>query len=143
MCDLRSLLRLAAGGPLCECWRARFLAPHACQMISERAAGYAGTVDLGSVKAAPTPVLLRGAIAAAMNAQDLLYDAEVLAEAGSAARAYSLATLAVEEAGKAGSLVLLAMMPGDLRAQAPVGRMLEWHQLKQVQGLLIAAVPYR
>jgi hypothetical protein len=53
----------------------RFQARQCCQMISERAAGYAGTVDLGSVKAAPTPVLLRGAIAAAMNAQDLLYDA--------------------------------------------------------------------
>jgi AbiV family abortive infection protein len=88
-------------------------------------------------------VLLRGTIAAARNAQDLLYDAQVLAEAGSMARAYSLAALAVEEAGKAGSLVLLTVLPETLRAQAPVGRMLEWHQLKQVQGLFIARAPYR
>ena len=94
------------------------------------------------MQAAPTPVLLRGTIAAARNALDLLYDAQVLAEAGSAARAYSLAALAVEEAGKAGSLVLLTVMPETLRARAPAGRMLEWHQLKQVQGLFIAKVPY-
>jgi AbiV family abortive infection protein len=100
-------------------------------------------VDLGSVKAAPAPVLLSGTLAAAMNAQDLLYDAQVLAAAGSAARAYSLAALAVEEAGKAASLSVLTMMPEDLRARAPVGRMLEWHQLKQAQGLLLGAVPYR
>jgi len=100
-------------------------------------------MDLGCVQAAPAPVLLRGTIAAARNALDLLYDAQVLADAGSAARAYSLAALAVEEAGKAGSLVLLTVMPETLRAQAPVGRMLEWHQLKQVQGLFIARAPYR
>jgi AbiV family abortive infection protein len=82
-------------------------------------------VDLGSVRAAPTPVLIRGTIAAARNAQDLLNDAQVLAEAGCAARAYSLAALAVEEAGKAASLVLLTVMPKAVRAGAPVGRMLE------------------
>jgi len=95
------------------------------------------------VRAAPTPVLIRGTIAAARNAQDLLNDAQVLAAAGCAARAYSLAALAVEEAGKAASLVLLTVMPKAVRARAPVGRMLEWHQLKQVQGLLIARMPYR
>ena len=51
-------------------------------------------------------MLLRGTTAAAKNALDLLYDAQVLAEAGST-RAYSLAALAVEEAGKAGSLIRL------------------------------------
>jgi len=107
------------------------------------AAGYAGNVDLGSVKAAPTPVLIRGTIAAARNAQALLYDAQVLADAGSMSRAYSLAALAVEEAGKAASLVLLTVMPETLRARAPVGAMLEWHKLKQVQGLLMAGVSYR
>jgi hypothetical protein len=66
----------------------------------------------------------------------------VLAEAGCTARAYSLAVLAVEDAGKAGSLGLLTVMPEALRAQAPVGRMLEWHQLKQVQGLLIGRVRF-
>ena len=95
------------------------------------------------MQAAPTPVLLRGITAAARNAQDLLYDAQVLAEAGRGARAYSLAALAVEEAGKAGGLAILTVMPEALRARAPVGRMLEWHQLKQVQGLFIARVPFR
>jgi AbiV family abortive infection protein len=94
------------------------------------------------VKTAPVPVLLRGTIAAARNAQDLLYDAQVLAEAGRMARAYSLAALGIEEVGKAASLALLTVMPEALRAQAPVGRMLEWHQFKQVQGLLVACVSY-
>ena len=89
------------------------------------------------------PWLIRGTIAAARNAQDLLNDAQVLAEAGCPARAYSLAALAVEEAGKASSLSILTMMLEDLRARAPVGRMLEWHQLKQAAGLFIAAVPCR
>jgi len=100
-------------------------------------------VDLSSVQAASAPVLIRGTIAAAGNAQDLLRDAQLLAQAGSWARAYSLAALAIEEAGKAASLALLTAMPAALRAQAPVGRMLEWHQLKQLQGLLIGAVSYR
>jgi AbiV family abortive infection protein len=95
------------------------------------------------VKAAPVPVLIRGTIATAKNAQDLLHDAQLLAEAGRMARAYSLAALAVEEAGKTASLVLLTVMPEALRAQAPVGRLLEWHQLKQVEGLLVATVTYR
>ena len=100
-------------------------------------------MDLGSVRAAPTPVFLRGTIAAARNAQGLLYDAHALAEVGRAARAYSLAALAVEEAGKAASLSVLTMMPEALRVRAPVGRMLEWHQLKQASGLFIATVPCR
>jgi AbiV family abortive infection protein len=98
---------------------------------------------LVSVRAAPAPALIRGATAAVRNAQGLLDDAQVLAEAGCVPRAYSLGALAVEEAGKAVSLVLLTMMPQPLRALAPVGRMLEWHQLKQAQGLLIAGVSYR
>ncbi len=86
---------------------------------------------------------MRGATAAARNAQGLLYDAEVLAEAGCVQRACSLAGLSVEEAGKTVSLVLLTMMPEDVRARAPAGRMLEWHQLKQAQGLLLGGVSYR
>ena len=65
--------------------------------------------------------------AAARNAHDLLHDAEVLAEAGRSARAHALAALAIEEVGKAGSLATLTAMPETVRAQAPVGRMLEWH----------------
>jgi AbiV family abortive infection protein len=98
-------------------------------------------VDLGAVKGAATPDLARCAAGAAANAQGLLDDAEVLAAAARPARAYALAALAVEEAGKAASLACLAVMPGGLRARAPVGRMLEWHQLKLVGGMLIAAVP--
>ncbi len=33
-------------------------------------------------------------------------------------------------------------MPENLRERAPVGRMLEWHQWKLVEGQLIAAVPF-
>jgi hypothetical protein len=34
------------------------------------------------------------------------------------------------------------VMPEQLRAQAPVGRMLEWHQLKLVGGMMIGAMPF-
>jgi AbiV family abortive infection protein len=98
-------------------------------------------VDLQAVKAASTPDLVKCAVGAAVNAQGLLDDAELLSAAGRRARAYALAALAVEEAGKAADLALLAVMSVSLRAQAPVGRMLEWHQLKLVAGLLITAIP--
>jgi AbiV family abortive infection protein len=87
-----------------------------------------------AVKAATGPELAAGAVAAARNADGLLRHAEVLAGAHYAARAYSLAALAVEEVGKAAGLGALAIMPEGLKAQAPVGRMLEWHQLKQAVG---------
>ena len=86
--------------------------------------------------------LARGAVAAARNARGLVDDAELLSGAGSRARAYSLAGLAVEEVGKSGSLATLAAMPENVRARAPLGRMLEWHQMKLVAGQLIAAVPF-
>jgi len=95
-------------------------------------------VDLRAVKAASRTELSACAVAAARNAQGLLHDAEVLARSGSAARAYSLAALAVEECGKAAGLCVLSVLPKTLRTRAPVGRLLEWHQLKQVGGLLIA-----
>jgi AbiV family abortive infection protein len=99
-------------------------------------------VDLAAVKGAPALVLARGSVAAARNARGLAEDAELLSGAGRIARAYSLAGLAVEEVGKAGSLAALAAMPENVRARAPVGRMLEWHQWKLVEGQLIAAVPF-
>jgi len=99
-------------------------------------------VDLGAVKAAATPELVGCAVAAAANARDLLGDAQWLSAAVRNARAYALAALAVEEAGKAVSLAALAVMPDQLRAQAPVGRMLEWHQLKLVGGMMIGAMPF-
>jgi AbiV family abortive infection protein len=99
-------------------------------------------VDLRAVKAASKTELCAYAAAAADNAVGLFDDAELLSGAGRHARAYSLAVLAVEEFGKAASLVVLAALPENLRTQAPVGRMLEWHQLKLVGGLLIAAVGF-
>jgi AbiV family abortive infection protein len=98
-------------------------------------------VDLQAIKAASRTELSACALAAARNVLGLLRDAEALAGLGSVARAYSLAALAVEECGKAVCLVALAALPMTLRTRAPVGRMLGWHQLKQVGGLLVAAVP--
>jgi AbiV family abortive infection protein len=98
-------------------------------------------MDLPAIKAAGRPDLLACALAAARNVLGLRRDAEMLAGSGSTARAYSLAVLAVEECGKAMCLIALALLPRALRTRAPVGRMLEWHQLKQAGGLLIAAVP--
>jgi AbiV family abortive infection protein len=100
-------------------------------------------VDLGAVKDAPAGALARGAVAAARNACGLVEDAELLACAGRLARAYSLAGLAVEEVGKAENLAGLAAMPENLRARAPVGRMLEWHQMKLVVGHLTGTVLFR
>jgi AbiV family abortive infection protein len=99
-------------------------------------------VDLKAVKAASAPALLACVAAAAENADGLLGDAERLAGAGQYARAYSLSALAVEEFGKAASLLTLANMPRDVRGQAPVGRMLEWHQLKLVGGMLMAVLGF-
>src|SRR5260370_34110416 len=104
-------------------------------------AAYARVVDFEAVKAAATPDLVRCAVGAAANAQDLLGDAELLAAAGRRPRAYALAALAVEEAGKAASGAALAMMPVGLRAQAPAGRLVERHQLELISGMLIAALP--
>lgn len=98
-------------------------------------------MDLRAIKAAAGPELVVVAAAAAKNADGLARDAEILAESLSMARAYSLAALAVEEAGKAATLAGIASMPSSLREQAPVGLMLGWHQLKQSVGQLLAAVP--
>jgi AbiV family abortive infection protein len=98
-------------------------------------------VDLEAVNAASAPALVKCATEAAANAQGLLDDAELLAAAGRNARAYALAALAVEEAGKACGLSSLALMPRHLRAKAPVGRLL-WHQLKLVGGIVLAAAPH-
>jgi AbiV family abortive infection protein len=98
-------------------------------------------VDLGAVKAASAGQLAACAASAARNGQDLLHDAEVLVAADCPARAYSLAALAVEECGKAASLATLAVLPESVRAQAPVGRFLQWHQLKQVGGVLLTLMP--
>ena len=85
---------------------------------------------------ADRPALVRYAAKAARNASDLAEDAELLVSAGRYGRAYSLAALAVEEVGKSGGLLALAMMPDEMRVRAPVRELLEWHALKQMGGLL-------
>jgi AbiV family abortive infection protein len=99
-------------------------------------------MDLAAVKDAPVPELARSSVAAAANARGLVEDAELLSSAGRLARASSLAGLAVEEVGKATNLAILAAMPENVRARAPVGRMLEWHAMKLVHGQMVAAVPF-
>jgi len=99
-------------------------------------------VDFAAARAASRRQLGECAIAAAGNAQDLVADAELLAGAGRSARAYSVAALAVEECGKALTLCALSNMTEALKAQAPVGGMLEWHGLKLVGGMLLALVPF-
>jgi AbiV family abortive infection protein len=97
-------------------------------------------VDLRAVNAAARSDIVGYAVAAGDNAERLLDDAELLSGAGRLARACSLAVLALEEIGKLAGLIALAKLPEDLRAQAPAGRLLEWHQLKQVGGILLAQV---
>jgi AbiV family abortive infection protein len=98
-------------------------------------------VDLGAVKAAARRDLVACAVAAAGNAKALLDDAELLSLAGRRARASSLAVLAIEEVGKAVSMMVLSLIPEKLKGQARVGRMLEWHELKLAGGLLAALIP--
>ena len=98
-------------------------------------------MDLAAVKAARKQNLVACAVAAAANAQSAVDDAELLALAGRRARACFLAELAVEEVGKALSLMALSLLPDKLKGQAPVWRMLEWHELKLVGGLLVALTP--
>jgi AbiV family abortive infection protein len=97
--------------------------------------------SLAAVRSAPRPVLAAAAAAAARNAGDLVDEAQLLAESGYRARAVALAALSVEECGKAISMSALAGMPESLRAQAPLRKMLEWHQAKQATGGLIALTP--
>lgn len=97
-------------------------------------------MDLAAVKEARRGDLLACASTAARNAIGLLHDAELLAQYGATARAYSLAAFAVEECGKAFSLCALLVLPRERIEQAPVGRMLQWHQLKQVGGLLMGVI---
>src|SRR5690348_12706172 len=75
-------------------------------------------MDLEAVKATSTPDLISYAVGAAVNAQSLLDDAELLSAAGRHTRTHALAALAVEEAGKAAALSALALRPVSLRASA-------------------------
>jgi AbiV family abortive infection protein len=99
-------------------------------------------MDLKAVKEAGRPALLACVAAAAGNGRGLLEDAERLADAAKYARAFSLSALAVEEFGKATALLTLSIVPRNVRAQAPLGRLLEWHQLKIVGGMLLAVLGF-
>jgi AbiV family abortive infection protein len=99
-------------------------------------------MDLRAVRAAERPELADFAVAAARNAQNLLDDAELLSASGRSGRAYSLAVLAVEESGEGMNLASLACLPDSFRAQAPLRRLLEWHQVKLAGGLLLTALPF-
>jgi len=99
-------------------------------------------MNLAVVRAASRSDLADFAVATARNSQRLLNDAELLAGAGSSGRAYSLAVLAVEATGKTMGLVALACFPDSIRQQAPLHKLLEWHELKIASGLLLAALPF-
>lgn len=99
-------------------------------------------MDPRAVRAATRLERVSAAAAAARNAGELVRDAEILAQAHRTGRAYFLAALAVEEVGKALGLAGLAGLPEALLERAPIGRMLQWHQLKQAAGQLVGAVPY-
>jgi AbiV family abortive infection protein len=99
-------------------------------------------MDLRTVKYASSAELAGSAVAAAGNAQGLLDDAGLLAEAGREARACSLAVLSIEESAKSVHLAVLAAIPGRLRARAPLRRLLAVHALKLVGGLLLSVLPF-
>src|SRR5262249_46120818 len=99
-------------------------------------------MDLAAIKAASCDELAECAIAAARNAQLLLQDADLLADAGRAARSCALAALCIEETGKAVELACLAIMPENLQARVPVRHLLEWHGLKVVGGMLLVVLPF-
>ena len=104
--------------------------------------GYVGRMNLEFVRAASRSGLADFAVATAGNSERLLHDAKLLAGSGSSGRAYSLAVLAIEATGKTMGLTALACFADSVRQQAPLHRLLEWHELKIVSGLLLAALPY-
>jgi AbiV family abortive infection protein len=100
-------------------------------------------MDLRAVRVATRDDLVACAVAAATNAHGLVRDAELLLTmAGSTGRAFSLAVLAVEEAGKAVSLAALVGFRTSFQARAPVRRLLESHQMKHVLGMLFTVLPF-
>jgi AbiV family abortive infection protein len=99
-------------------------------------------MDLRAVKAATQSELAQCAVALATNAQALVADAELLAAAGCSGRAYACAVRAVEESGQGMTLATLACLPESFRHQAPLRRMLEWHQMKLARGLLATVLPF-
>jgi AbiV family abortive infection protein len=86
--------------------------------------------------------LLDLAEAIARNGDEMLSDAEFLFAAERYPRAYALLALAVEELGKAVAVMMLAMMPDDMRAQAPVKALLERHLMKQNGALLMTTLGF-
>lgn len=102
-------------------------------------------VDAKVVRDASRGALLGYAEAAVENSRTLLDDAEMLLAGDRHARAYAMAVLSVEESGKATGLLALALMPDDHRARMSLrslAKLLEQHKLKQLGGILIAAVQW-
>ncbi len=83
-------------------------------------------------------VLGEYAIAAAENARRLLTDAETLLTRGGFPTAYSLAVLAFEEAGKSWMSLVGLVMPGELRAEFPFGKLVSSHRDKLQAARMIA-----
>jgi AbiV family abortive infection protein len=76
----------------------------------------------------PDPaVLAEFAIVASENARRLLTDAENLLTRGGWPTSYSLAVLALEEAGKSWLCMIGLAMPGELKAEFPFREMVGSH----------------
>jgi len=78
------------------------------------------------------------ALAAARNARRLLGDAEVLLKPGRWPSAYSLAVLALEEAGKAWMCVTAMMVPDNVRPEWPHGELIAKHADKLMAAHVVA-----
>jgi AbiV family abortive infection protein len=99
-------------------------------------------MDIQAVKGATRQQLLDLTAAIARNGNEMLSDAEFLSAGERYPRAYALGALAVEELGKAVAVMMLAMMPDDVRAHAPVKALLDWHLMKQNGALLMTTLGF-
>lgn len=68
----------------------------------------------------------------AENARSLVSDAELLLEHERWPRAYALAVLSCEEFGKACGLMLLSLIPDNMRSRAQPDKLLGHHQSKML-----------
>jgi AbiV family abortive infection protein len=97
-------------------------------------------MEFDGIMAATRHDLVRYATAVAGNGFSMLSDAELLLREGRNARACALAALAIEEFGKAIGVLTLSLIPDHLRSHVPLGKLLQWHAMKQVAGLMLALV---
>lgn len=99
-------------------------------------------MDIKAVKAARRDQLAGLAAVIARNGHAMLADAELLLEHQRFGRAYALAALAAEEFGKATGVMILALMPDQMRAIAPARELLKGHSSKQMGALLMTALRF-